>query len=144
MKATRPCALLIVMAIPLAACAIDDSRTPETPGYAVRVVAPAAERRARVGSIISARGAADALARARCDREARCDHIGTNEKHASAAVCSSKLRAQNLDRLQGCGQGVDAASLDACTDDVASQSCWHELDDLDRLLACSTVMLCID
>ena len=139
----RRLALLVGLGIPTCACAIDD-REPETPGYAIQIAPPVAERRAQAGEIMSNREAADVLARALCNREARCEHIGTNEKFPSAPVCESRLQAEHVERLGECGQGVDAATLDACVDDVASHSCVHEIDDLQRVLPCSTLALCID
>jgi hypothetical protein len=146
----------VVMAV-MAACTREEPR-----GYAAAPVPPVtqsepfplgpeerdeAEPPERVpvsGRVLPFDEAADTLARVQCEREERCERIGTNEPYSSKAACLSALRVHAIDAFGDCAGGVDADSLDDCVEEIRAESCIKTEDPFDRSLPCKTAALCLD
>jgi hypothetical protein len=88
--------------------------------------------------------AVEAIARARCEREMRCDNIGTDKKWASAHECLQKVSADWGEDLNGyeCPGGVHASALDKCVSAIRGQECGKAMDALTRVLSCRVNDIC--
>lgn len=94
---------------------------------------------------VKAHKAVHAIAKARCDREQRCDNIGADKKFASEAACEESIRADwaDLNKYE-CPRGIDQPALDQCLTDVRSEDCNSPLDTLARLTNCNVADICED
>lgn len=90
--------------------------------------------------------AVDGIVQARCDREERCDNIGSGKKFASRSLCETEVRAEWRSDLNAfeCPQGVDENQLDKCKAQLRAEACDSVLDTLGRLAACRTNAICKD
>jgi hypothetical protein len=88
--------------------------------------------------------AVSALARARCDREERCDNVGNGKKYASRGECLSETRSDWRDDLNAreCPEGVSSSQLAHCVDEIKRESCGNPVEKLESVLACRTADLC--
>jgi hypothetical protein len=126
-------ALVSVLAAALvAACGHSYSQTSSTTTTAARPSAPVHPR------------AIDALASARCEREARCDNIGPNRRYVSRDGCMTQLKGEEMNALtaSSCPSGIDQPQLDRCVAEVRGERCENILDSIDRLANCNTNSLC--
>lgn len=88
--------------------------------------------------------AVDAITSARCEREARCKNIGTDEDYPSMAACKSQIQSEWKDELNGmeCGAGVVQKELDECLEEIRNENCANPFDTLGRLGACRSNDIC--
>jgi hypothetical protein len=86
----------------------------------------------------------EAIAKERCDREARCANIGVERKYATREVCMEQVRSDNMNALTNasCPYGIDADKLRACLTEVRGERCGHPFDTLGRFNACQRQALC--
>jgi Family of unknown function (DUF6184) len=118
----------------IAACAGEDkSQSPERSPNDARVEPPVP-----VGSAV------DSIVQARCDREARCNNIGTDREYTNRDACLSEVRADWRDDLNftDCPGGVDSKELNECMEEIRAESCGNPFDTLGRLVACRSSDLC--
>lgn len=88
--------------------------------------------------------AVDNLATARCDRELRCNNVGTGRRYDTKDACMSSLRSnqqQDLN-LSACPGGVDQKELQECLEEIRKDDCNNPLDNLTRLAACRKTDMC--
>jgi hypothetical protein len=85
-----------------------------------------------------------ALAAARCEREARCGHVGPGARWASDALCRSELVAKGQAELGAprCPGGIVQKELDECLREVEKEDCHDPFDALERRAACRRSGLC--
>jgi hypothetical protein len=88
--------------------------------------------------------AVSSITRARCDRETRCNNVGSGKKFESHDDCVTKTRASWRDDLNTieCPRGVVENNLSSCIEQIRNESCGNPLDSLGRALACRAVDLC--
>lgn len=96
----------------------------------------------RVDNVTLAR---DSIVAARCDREERCDRVGSGRDYETPAACADKFRARTDDDLNtdDCPKGVDQPKLSNCLAKIRSENCENVLDALSRFDACRTGTICI-
>jgi hypothetical protein len=88
--------------------------------------------------------ATEAIAQARCAREARCDNIGSDRKYTSTDDCKARIRDQWRDDLSAreCPTGVNQGQLTECLSEVRSEECSSPFDTLSRMAACTSNQIC--
>jgi hypothetical protein len=88
--------------------------------------------------------AVSSITNARCDREARCNHVGQGRKFESRTECVTRTRSDWRDDLNAieCPRGVVDTQLTSCLNQIRAESCGNPLDTLERALACRAVDLC--
>ncbi len=86
----------------------------------------------------------ETLARTRCDREQRCDNVGNGKRYENADACLDDFRGKGNNELTtaACPQGIDAAKLQTCLDEIRTERCDNPLDTVGRITACRTAALC--
>ncbi len=97
-----------------------------------------------VGSGISTKRAVHAIARARCEREKRCDNVGGGKAYASSDACEAKIEAEwagDLNKYE-CPHGIVQAALDKCLGDVRAEECGNPVDTLSRIVSCDADDIC--
>jgi hypothetical protein len=84
------------------------------------------------------------ITQARCDRESRCDNVGSGRKYESMSACATKTRADWRDDLNAreCPQGIVPGPLHSCVKQIKEESCGNPVEKLESVLACRTVDLC--
>lgn len=84
------------------------------------------------------------ITQARCDRESRCDNVGSGKKYESMSDCVTKTRSDWRDDLNAreCPQGVVPTQLSSCVKQIKEESCGNPVEKLESVLACRTVDLC--
>ena len=89
--------------------------------------------------------AVQAIAEARCSREARCNNIGADHKYQTVAECKSKISADRSENLNvwDCPRGIDKKELDECMEAIGKEDCNNPLDSLSRVAACRSSDLCL-
>jgi hypothetical protein len=112
-------------------------RTPDRVEQRITAERAGAERAGNEAAVSS-------ITQARCDREARCNNVGTGKKFDSRSDCMTKTRSDWRDDLNSleCPRGVEEQQLTSCLTQIRSESCENPLDTLERALACRTVDLC--
>lgn len=95
---------------------------------------------ARVATV----NAVDSIVQARCDREARCNNVGSGREYASHEACATRVRAEWRDdlNLADCPGGVDAKELNECLEEIRNDDCNNPFDTLGRIVACRSSDLC--
>jgi hypothetical protein len=92
------------------------------------------------------RAAMRSYAEARCDREARCHHLGVGQRYRDRAVCladEANNRSQNWEAADECrAHSVNQARLAECLNAVRTDDCNDPVDALSRLSACSPGEVC--
>jgi hypothetical protein len=97
----------------------------------------------RVKSPSPRASAVEAIAVARCDREARCDNLGDRKMYSDRAACLNEVRVQvDYDTTEGCVSGVNQANLAACLDQMKTVECAKPTDQSAPLTACRAGALC--
>lgn len=88
--------------------------------------------------------ASDAIAQARCAREARCDNIGGDKKFSSTDDCATRIREDWREDLSArqCPEGVDQTQLNECLREVRFEDCASPFDTLSRMAACTSNQIC--
>jgi len=88
--------------------------------------------------------AVSSITQARCDREARCNNVGSGKKYESREDCVTKTRADWRDDLNAreCPNGVVSTQLASCVTQIKDESCGNPVEKLESVLACRTVDLC--
>jgi len=88
--------------------------------------------------------ALDGIASARCEREQRCNNVGSGKRYESLGACRAAVRASFADDLNpsDCRAGIDRSELRECLQEVRSESCGNPVDTLERVVACRTSDLC--
>lgn len=88
--------------------------------------------------------ALDGIASARCEREQRCNNVGSGKRYESLGACRAAVRASFADDLNpsDCRAGIDRGGLRECLREVRSESCGNPVDTLERVVACRTSDLC--
>jgi hypothetical protein len=105
-------------------------------------------RQARTGTDpvvrATAASAVTSLAAERCDREARCKHIGAKEKYKNRTECIAEMERDKRDDLNSdvCPGGIRQKELSDCLQAVHDEACGNPLDTLTRLAACRSGNLC--
>jgi hypothetical protein len=81
---------------------------------------------------------------ARCEREASCGFIASDQKWASRAACTEVVKAEYSDDLteDDCENGVDASQLAQCIDETRKTDCSQAVDVIGRVPACRRSKLC--
>jgi hypothetical protein len=101
-------------------------------------------RKPELGSGIATRRAVHAIARARCERERRCDNVGAKKTYASLDACEAKIEgewAADLNKYE-CPHGVVQSELDQCLADVRAEECGNPFDTLSRIAQCDADDIC--
>jgi hypothetical protein len=90
--------------------------------------------------------AAQAIARARCDREARCERVGAGRKYATHHACFVGIQEDLRDELDDyeCPGGVVEGALDACVSEIHGEACDNPLATLERMIDCDSHEICRD
>jgi hypothetical protein len=88
--------------------------------------------------------AAARIAAARCEREVRCNDVGTHRKYASRADCVAWMQAARRDDFdeRECPRGIDKKQLNACISAIRDEACNGPLDNIERLTACRSNDIC--
>lgn len=94
----------------------------------------------------AARGDVHALSTARCEREMRCNNVGSGRKYESMDACTQKLDSRGYEDLGPgeCKSGIRKDKLDTCLSAIRSERCGSPLDTLTRLVSCRSAALCGD
>jgi len=96
------------------------------------------------GAVSEHRSAVDAITSTRCDREQRCNHIGSGKKYESRSACMTKVRSDwqaDLNALE-CPKGVAQAKLDDCLDAIRTEGCANPIEALNSLVSCRQAEIC--
>lgn len=85
-----------------------------------------------------------AIAKARCDREARCNNVGNGKEFASESACVETVRTQWHEELNAfaCKGGIVEDELTECLEAIRNEHCGSRLDSLRRLVACRSGDIC--
>jgi Family of unknown function (DUF6184) len=85
------------------------------------------------------------IAAARCEREVRCNNVGTKEKYASRADCVARMQEDKRDEINAkdCPEGIDKTALNACISAIRDEACGNPLDTITRLVACRSKSICV-
>lgn len=88
--------------------------------------------------------AAESIAQSRCDRERRCNNVGTDRKYASDSDCLLKIRGewrQDLSALE-CQGGINQKQLNECLTRIRNEDCGSPFDTLSRVSECTQSQVC--
>jgi hypothetical protein len=139
MKQVRILALsaLSLCAVPLVVACDHETHTVTPDDYSARETHAAPQARTT--------GAVRQIVAARCEREERCNNVGTDKTYANHAACTSKLEGSTADdiNMKDCDKGVDDAKLHECLAKIHEEDCGNPIDTLSRLSACRTGAICI-
>lgn len=97
-----------------------------------------------LGSGLSTKHAVHSIARARCEREKRCDNVGAKQTYASMDACEAKIESEwagDLNKYE-CPHGIVKAALDKCLSDVRAEECGNPFDTLSRIASCDADDIC--
>jgi hypothetical protein len=97
-----------------------------------------------VGSGIATKRAVHAIAKARCEREGRCENVGADKNYASLDACVAKIEhewAGDLNKYE-CPHGIVQSELDQCLADVRAEECGNPFDTLSRIAQCDADDIC--
>lgn len=88
--------------------------------------------------------AANAITAARCEREQKCDNLGSGKKYASMAECNTKLGEDLADDFNSddCPGGIDSKELNECLAEIKNHDCKNPLDKLESAIACRESDIC--
>src|SRR5512139_2832275 len=84
------------------------------------------------------------IAEARCEREQRCNNVGSDRKYKDGSECRSKMQADLSDDLSSdeCRGGIDGKELNECLAEIREYDCNNPLDRLETAAACRESDLC--
>jgi hypothetical protein len=97
-----------------------------------------------LGSGMATKRAVKEIARARCDREKRCDNVGGKGDFASFDACQAKIESEwagDLNKYE-CPHGVVQSELDQCLRDIRAEECGNPFDTLSRIAQCDADDIC--
>ncbi|HEX5660260.1 MAG TPA: DUF6184 family natural product biosynthesis lipoprotein [Polyangiales bacterium] len=97
-----------------------------------------------VGSGIATKRAVHAIAKARCEREKRCENVGGDKTYASLDACVAKIESEwagDLNKYE-CPHGIVQTELDQCLADVRAEECGNPFDTLSRIAQCDADDIC--
>jgi hypothetical protein len=82
---------------------------------------------------------------ARCEREVRCNNVGTRKKYPNRVDCATRIRDEKRDTIneKDCPGGIDAKHLDDCLAEVRDEACRNPLVSISRLVSCRSSNLCL-
>jgi hypothetical protein len=91
-----------------------------------------------------ARSATRRISGARCDREARCNNIGADQKYATQSACEDQIRTEWANDLNAyeCPNGVVEKDLEECLAAIRAEECSSPFDTFDRLTECTASQIC--
>ncbi len=89
--------------------------------------------------------AVSSIATARCDRELKCNNVGTNKTYLSTDECVTKMQNDKRTGLNAneCPQGVSDKDLASCLKAIREENCGNPLDSISRLTACRAGAMCV-
>jgi hypothetical protein len=90
----------------------------------------------------AAREAGEQLANARCDREQRCNSIGSDKKYGSREHCMTVMRDDSAKSVNHCRSGIDEEDLRECMTDIQGQNCGNPFESLMSSKECDSDDLC--
>jgi hypothetical protein len=93
----------------------------------------------------SVHSALSRIVSARCDREERCNNVGTGKDYDTRTACTSKIEGKTESDLntKDCDKGIDQTKLDACISKIHEEECGNPIDSISRIAACRTGEVCI-
>jgi hypothetical protein len=87
------------------------------------------------------------IASAMCEREVRCNNVGTGakEKYSSRADCVLIMQDDKRDDIneKDCPGGVDHQQLNACLAAIREEACGNAIDTINRLASCRSGSICL-
>lgn len=83
------------------------------------------------------------LTSTRCQREFRCDQIGSGKKYPSMEVCQATLLADANKELGKCPGGMNRKKVQECAAAIETKGCEMPGDSLTEFEECRTVSLCM-
>lgn len=92
----------------------------------------------------AARNAGESLATAMCDREQRCNNIGSDKKYGSREHCMTVMRDDAAKSVNHCRSGIDQEDLRECLTDIQGQNCGNPFSSVMSSKECSMDDLCAD
>jgi hypothetical protein len=103
-----------------------------------------ARGRTQVASTSQNRAAVESITAARCDREQRCNNIGSGKKYESRPTCVTNVRSDWQGELTAleCPNGIEQQRLDTCLDRLRTDGCANPVETLGRVAACRQAELC--
>jgi hypothetical protein len=72
----------------------------------------------------------------RCERDERCNDIGTGKHYESLIACEDERDRDARENAGECKGGVDQNRLNECLSAIRAEQCGSPLDTLERLVAC--------
>lgn len=94
------------------------------------------------GEVPTKGDAVHAIATAECDREERCNRIGSDKQFASREHCMDKMSRELRSKLSACADRVDEGDVRQCTGSIRNQGCSGAFNSFERFVACSMDDLC--
>jgi hypothetical protein len=90
------------------------------------------------------RSAVDSITFARCEREQRCNNVGSGKKYDSRDACVTSVRSDWQSELNSleCPKGIDQSKLDVCLERLRTDGCANPVETLGRVAACRQAELC--
>jgi len=82
------------------------------------------------------------LARTRCRREMRCDHVGVGKSYSTMQQCEASLLNETQRELDACTNGINRDNLSRCMSAIDSQGCETAMDRLANYTECSGENIC--
>jgi hypothetical protein len=84
------------------------------------------------------------ISTARCEREQRCNNVGSGAKFKDAADCKTRMQADLADDLSSdeCRGGIDSKELAECVAEIKEYDCKNPIDRLETAVACRESDLC--
>ena len=91
------------------------------------------------------RSVVEGIAKARCEREQRCNNIGFEKPYTSLDACLTKVATDWRDDLNRyeCPGGFEQKELDECMREIRNEDCSRPFDTLERIVACRSGDICI-
>ena len=91
--------------------------------------------------------ASESIAAARCDREVKCNRVGTHGKYPSHSACVAELKRDIRSDLRNdtCADGVRDKELNDCLQAIRVEQCGNalDMDAVIRIKACRVDNLCV-
>ena len=88
--------------------------------------------------------ASEAIAHARCEREAGCNNVGIDKRYVSLEDCLTRAwTAWQGDPIESeCADGIDPENLETCLAEIRVLECSVQLTSLELVPACAANLLC--
>ncbi len=88
------------------------------------------------GSISARDTAIHQISMARCERDERCNAIGTGKHYESLIACEDERDREARESAGDCKGRVDQNRLTECVSAIRAEDCGSPLDSLERVVAC--------